>query len=303
VDFFQYAKLYADPFGAPDVPSPFALRRISAILTWLVAQTPFVYDRAVAFAGSPAERHLLAAAILTNYLCLLGAAVVVSRMVEILRPDTGDLPPLFGGLLCFFAFNTPAHILTGMTDGVSALLAALFLLALIQGRYGLACAWVALSLFQRETLCLMAAAFGGALYLERRDRSWMVAFAALVAAAAYIYIRAAVAVGYPNHTDPQAILDAFTGFRLDREFVFQALLVHNLLFVCIGLRLARRLTGLEPTLFRGLCMSFALIFAAGFAAQLGNGVGRLEGVLVPVEALLIACALSAPPRPRAVADA
>jgi hypothetical protein len=298
VDFYSYYPVYLHPLDFGAAPAPFVLRQLSALLTHAIHGTGTHWPGAIRFVHAGIDQSWFFSALLANYLCLLAAAWVAGRAVEVVASSTEPVFPWLAGLLCLLSFHSQSVVITGLTEGPSWLLAAGCLLAWLERRRWLLSLLLLLAVLQRETLDVAFAGIAACALLfqpsSRRFAVWILIWA-LLCFACYLLIRTVAGVsGSEEQLDPATLASALGRFRVTGPILLQGLLSQNMMFLCVlccALAWQRR-----PDLHFWLPVLLfvtAELWLMAIAAGTGTNVGRICGVLTPLFATWTAVALRA----------
>jgi hypothetical protein len=287
-DFGRYYPMYLHPFDFHVAQSPFVYRQLSAVATWLVYRAHIYYPNHIAFHDPRYDQRVLFAAMFANWWAVIAAAFFTTLAVERRLGRRPSLVPLISGLLLLLSFELQFDLITGLTDALSwALIAACFYFWNRRSPAALGLL-LAASILQREVLPLVFVVFAVVEMARRRrpDRFQLGTAAwGMACFAAYLVLRRWIVPvpGYEEQLSLPAQLSTLARFHLSGDFLFQALLSQNLLFVyllfCLLLWLrARRLERYLPHLLA----AFAVLAAIGIGTGIGNNVGRVAALLTPI---------------------
>ena len=294
-DSDYYYPVFRQPLNFHVAGSPFVLRQVSAVLTWLVWHTHLFYSTKISFANAAYDQHLFFAALVANWLSLVVTALVAGLIAEELLGARHTLVAAVAGLLCLLTFHAQAAVITNMAEGPAWLLITLaFLCLLRRSRVWLGVVLV-LAVFERELVLL---AFGFLVALDllpwRSPRRFRVLslLGAVLCFFVYLGLRREVA-GYDFQTHPGHLFSMMFRIDFSNNLFFPVLLAQNVMFLALGTWVAAR--G-RPAATRAWLPKVLACFAFLVLISLGsdeiNNTGRLAGILTPLFAACAATSLA-----------
>jgi hypothetical protein len=290
-DYSRYYNMYMSPFNLHATQSPFVLRQVSGVLTYLVWKAHIYYPNRIWFQAAGFDQRIFFAALFTNWVFLVLAAATAGVIAEEIVGRRNAMIAVVAGFLCLLSFHTQYVVITGVTEGPSwFLLSVAFLAYLRRMRVALALILM-LAIFQRETLLIVfgcIAAFD--LIRQRVDVGFRLTVLgwSLACFGFYLGLRRLLP-GYEDETHLGGMLSVLRSTHFNGDLLFQGLLSQNIILISVILALAvkaptttkqRWLPVLLATL---LCLDFA-----GLASGIGNNIGRVGGMLTPIFAALAA---------------
>ena len=287
-DFQHYYWMDRSPLNFHVAPSPFVLRQVSAMLTWLVWKAHIYYPNDIWFSDPRYDQHIFFAALFTNWICLVGAALIAGIIAEEMLGQRSFLAATLAGLLCILSFHTQFVVISGDTEGASWLMMALAFLAWLRRAEWAIALLLALAVLQREALIVAIACIVG-LEMLRAGRpfaraSIRILLYAALCFAAYLVLRRLVP---GNNHQVQGILGNLRRVRPTRAMLFQSFLNQNVVLIALGAALASR-TGspmrrlgchrwLPMLLATWICVAFLAL-----CAGLDVDIGRIAAITVPL---------------------
>ena len=238
-------------------------------------------------------------ALLFNYLCLLGASLVAGVLAEQFLGRRSFVAAVLAGLVLIASFHASQYVVTGLTEGLNWVLAALAVLFYARRQLLPLAAVLALSVVQRETIPIAIGVMATLdLVLRRHPRRFNAAALAvsLAAFASYLALRAVIfpRPGYEEQLSPAALggqaVDFFLLGFATPDFLMMGVVSLNVTALVALLVLRRRGWHADSLLPHLLGASAVLLFV-GFVAGIGSNVGRIIGVLSPAWAAYAACFL------------
>lgn len=154
VDYSRYYNMYLSPLNLHAAQSPFVLRQISGVLTYLVWKAHIYYPNQIWFQAPGFDQHIFFAALFTNWVFLVLAAATAGVVAEEIAGRRNAMIALAAGFLCLLSFHTQYVVITGVTEGPSWFLTVGFLAYLRKMPLTLALILM-LAIFQRETLLIV----------------------------------------------------------------------------------------------------------------------------------------------------
>jgi hypothetical protein len=302
-DFFEYYPMYLHPFNYQVAESSWVYRQLTALAVHVVWKMGIFYDTTIAFSTPGYDKHVFFAAIFTNYIALLITALVVTYSAQKICAEKSEAWSILAGILCFFCFFVQQGVLTGLTEGISWLLVAVGFLGYVSRSLVPIAVVLCLSVIQRETIPFVFGALGavGLIYHnEARHFNGLVLLLSLSSFLIYILVRV-VLIPIPGNESQLRLLDIMSSLgswqqKITKDFIFQALLSQNLLILLAGtataLTLARRLGSAAeplpiPTSEISVFIAALTLVLIGFAADIGNNIGRILSILTPLAAPLL----------------
>jgi hypothetical protein len=154
-DYSRYYNMYVSPLNLHATQSPFVLRQVSGVLTYLVWKAHIYYPNQIWFQAPGFDQHIFFAALFTNWVFLVLAAATAGVIAEEIAGRPNGMVAVVAGFLCLLSFHTQYVVITGVTEGPSwFLLTVGFLAYLRKMRLALALILM-LTIFQRETLLIV----------------------------------------------------------------------------------------------------------------------------------------------------
>ena len=288
-DYYQYYEMYEEPFGH-DAGAPFAYRILSAVGTNALHELGARYPNEIAFDPPEYDPSVFFSALLFNYLCLLGTALITGRLAEELYGRRSDGVALLAGLVLIASFHVSQNVVTGLTEGMAWLLMAAAFAAYVRGKTVALLAVLALSVVQRETIpVVMGAVATVDLLLRRHPRRFnAIALAGSVAAfGLYVAMRKVIypRPGFEDQLSFRSLAEGGLSFLqlgfLNPDFFLMGVVSLNVIALVALLALRRWREAMDGFLPHILAAS-AVVFVLGYASSVGSNVGRLIGVTTPV---------------------
>jgi hypothetical protein len=313
-DYYHYYAMYLRPLDFHQAGAPFIYRQVSALLTHFIYQYGPYYYTHIFFSDARFDQHVFFAALLTNFLALLGCATVTAITAQRLSPGLPQSALLFAGAFCYLEFFAQQCGMGPITDGVAWLMMAIGFLGYVRGSLVTVALVMTVSILERETIPLMLGVIAGVGLVLSPDRRRFDAAVVVLAAAAFAAYFAMRTVWIPvagagGQTHLAGLLSGLSRWRryATKDIFFQDFLSQNLL-ILLGLTLAwRRLSRASPLPKRVrqhivalFATAAALVFVC-IAAEVS--IGRIVTMLTPVAAPLLALALFADEARPAQADA
>ena len=297
-DFFEYAKMIASPLNH-DAQAPYAYRVLSPGVAHLVYTLGIFYPIEVAFTSPEISQRVFFAALVTNYLFLLGAALTVMHLVRVYVRTQSFTVELAGAMVLLLSFTTFQYVVTGLTEGLSWLLVAVGFWCILRGwRLGIVAVLV-LSVFQREAITFLFGTFAVVdLVLQRRSRPFnaVVLSASVMCFLTYLIMRKVIfpLPGYENQIEVAGLWAGLTDFLalgfLDPNFFMMGVLSQNIagltLILAIGMWRRTPASDRSPYLPHTVFAAVVLLIV-GYAAGIGSNVGRILSLLNPIWAVLL----------------
>ena len=297
-DFQHYYWMYRQPLNFHVAPSPFVLRQLSAVLTWVVWKAHIFYPNDIWFVDPRYDQHVFFAALFTNWIGLVGAALVAGIIAEEMLGVRSFFAGILAGYVCLLSFHTQFVVISGITEGVSWLLLALGFLAYLRRIEWAVALVLALAILQREALIVAIAAIAILdLLRSRADRAprtprafqlRLCAYAA-VCFAAYLVLRKLIP-GNGHQASAAGVLASLARVRPSKEMLFQSFLNQNVVLIALGAAIvAGRKAGLGAwTSLRRhrwlpiLLGTFASLALLALCAGLDVDIGRIAGNTIPL---------------------
>jgi hypothetical protein len=290
-DYSRYYNMYMSPFNLHATQSPFVLRQVSGVLTYLVWKAHIYYPNQIWFQAAGFDQRIFFAALFTNWVFLVLAAATAGVIAEEIAGRRNAMIAVVAGFLCLLSFHTQYVVITGVTEGPSwFLLTVGFLAYLRKMRVALALILM-LAIFQRETLLIVfgcIAAFD--LIRQRVDVGFRLTIFgwSLACFGFYLGLRRLLP-GYEDETHLGGMLSVLRSTHFNGDLLFQGLLSQNIILISVILALAVKAT--TTTKGRWLPVLLATLLCldlAGLASGIGNNIGRVGGLLTPIFAALAA---------------
>jgi hypothetical protein len=290
-DYSRYYNMYASPFNLHATQSPFVLRQVSAVLTYLVWKAHIYYPNHIWFQAPGFDQRIFFAALFTNWVFLVLAAATAGVIAEEIAGRRNPMIAVVAGFLCLLSFHTQYVVITGVTEGPSWFLLTVGFLAYLRKMRVTLALILMLAIFQRETLLIVfgcIAAFD--LIRQRVDVPFrlMVFGWSLACFGVYLGLRRLLP-GYEDETHLGGVLSVLRSTPFNGDLLFQGLLSQNIILISVILALmvkgptANKRRWLPVLLATLLCLDLA-----GLASGIGNNIGRVGGLLTPIFAALAA---------------
>ena len=286
-DYYDnYYFMYLSPLDLNASPAPYVLRQLSAIATHLVLITHLYVPDHEAIAVPGRDPHVLFAAMLTNWICLLLAAWLAGLIAEEELGQRNAVVALAAGFLCLLAFQTPFFVISGLTEGVSWFLLGAGFLAYLRRSNGWLLLVLILSIVQRESILIVLGVIAACdLMIEREGRRFKVQtlVEAIVCFGIYFLIRRLGVHGSEHQTHVTAMLASLRDLRPAKIFASQMVLTQStaILFFAAALS-GRRGTHLKRVWVPCLLVAMVAMDCVGVAAGIVNNLSRVLAILVPI---------------------
>jgi hypothetical protein len=290
--FAKYSQMVEAPFSA-DAGSPFAYRIVTPLIAHLVEKSGVFYrskgpfgDGFLEYEGRTYSARILSALIFTNYLLLVGGAFLLSLIIGATLRDRDRRMAVTAQVLApgalFLALSTNVHALAGLTEGGSIFFICLLLYLLHRRNFVLFAVIAVLSIAQRELIPMLF--FVYILASARIDDRWRYLAACAGAALLFFAVKfvAFPIAGNEHQTDISAFLANYSLSAFSGEFIKQAILANNILFAAILLAM---LVGTPASALRRLApfaAAFLFLAVLGIGAGIGNNVGRILNLALPM---------------------
>ena len=306
-DSEYYYPMYQAPLNFHVAQSPFVLRQVGAILTYLVWRCHLYYPNAIAFNDPGYDQHIFFASLLVNWICLVLTAFTVGVITEHLLGRRDLLLSTLAAFLCLFSFHAQSAVITDVAEGPAWLLLALAFWALVRRSYLWLIPVLVVSILERE-MVLVATAFLSAMELFPWRSKNRFALKAMVVACAgfvvYVVLRRSFAGDWEFQTHPGSFLQGLIEAKATPDFIFRSLLAQNILFIAIAaFFVARRGPAVVGYWLPKLMATFVFLVLVGIGSFVGDNVGRVAGILTPAFAVLAALSLGALQHPQEGAPA
>ena len=303
-DFFKYYPMILHPLDFHVSQSPWIYRQLSALVAHCIWRLHIYYPLAIQFKDPRFDQRLFFAAIFTNFIGVLIAAVVIAASLDLWLEQksqrSSDVVPLLAGLLCFFSFFLQETTINGGADGLSWALLAICYFLYKQQRPVLFSAFLTVSIMQREILPIIFIVFAATTlfrsWRQSRTRSRFevsVIAWSLVVIAGYFAMRHFINTpGMDYQLDKHAQIHAVEVFHFTRPYIMQVFLGQNLLMVLLALWITlyagyRKVSENMPPLL----LTAAALLAISIVTNIGNNAGRILAVLTPILCIEIAQAM------------
>ena len=288
-DFQHYYWMYRTPLNFHVAPSPFVLRQVSAMLTYLVWKAHIYYPNEIWFVDSRYDQHVFFAALFTNWVCLVLAALTAGVLSEEMLGRRSFLCATMAGLICLLSFHSQFVVISGITEGVSWLMLSLAFLAYLRRIEWAVVVLLILAILQREAL-LVAMGCIAALDLFRgragdREFRYRVMLYAAAGFAVYLAFRRMVP-GNDHQIHAVSMLASLRRVRVTRAMVFESFLNQNVVMIAVAAGvLQRRREG--AILFRHrwlpiFLVTFGCLEFLALCAGLDVDIGRIAGITIPL---------------------
>ena len=295
-DTDYYYGIYRSPLNFHAGLSPFVLRQVGAVLTWLAWKSHLYYPASIAYVDPAYDQRIFFASLLVNWLCLVFAALVSGLLAEEWLGQRNSLMALVAAFLCLLSFQSQAAVITDLAEGPAWLLLGLAFLAYARGAWVWMGGLLVLSTFQREMILL---AVGFTAFLELYPTSGRRRFASFTLAGSmccflfYVALRRHLS-GWSFQTSPGSLLLGLVRWHADRDLLFQGFLSQNTLLIALTAFAvqARQSPVLRYWMPKVLAV-FLFLALVSLGSYEGNNTGRLTAILTPVFAACAAIALSA----------
>ena len=313
-DWKEYYQMVLRPFDyGAGPPAPFIYRQLGPAIAHVIYVLGIHYPTQMQFNEPGYDASVLFAMLASNYIALVTAAVLAGFVAERLVGEKSPLLAIVAGCLCLLSFMSLRYVVTGLNEGWSWVLMILAFWGLVERRFWMLAIACALSVIQRETVPLAVVAIGAVrLVLGPSDqRRWagVTIAVGMAALGAYLLCRALLipVQGYENQIQAQMLATTLAGkWSPTREILFQGALSQNLFILLLGVAAWRlwplgwRAASRHPCVPNvvGVIVAAALLWLVGVAADVGNNVGRVIGILHPVVAALSAAWLSSTAKSR-----
>jgi hypothetical protein len=310
-DYFKYYGMYLSPLDLSAAPAPWIYRQFGAVIVHLLNATGLHYDTGISFDVQGLQKDIWFAALVSNYLALVATAVVVTFLCDTIvdNREGGGIFSLLAGLLCLLSHLTLPFVLSGLAEGWAWFFSALAALLYARGRIWATAVVLGLSITQRETVPVLFAVLSATALLGRWNRrDAIVLCAAIAASLAYIIVRKYIAPvpGYEGQLEVSSWIEHLASLRLTGDIIMQGILSQNILALVVLTSAAllwkgRTLPPLPGFLgIPNILVATAALFALGLAVGIGNNIGRILGILVPLECAVLGGTLFALFRPQEV---
>lgn len=278
-DYTEYAKLY-EHWEYAKIASPFNTRLVSSYCVHLMAKTGFYYETDIVHSKSPNEKVVFFNALLFNYICILLTTVLIFYFSW--YNGIGEYLSFLGGLIYLFSFSTVFFYLNPLTEGLSALLAALIFISILKKNYWFVLV-MGISLFQREYIFFLFGFF--ALLKSFFDKShkkyyWSILAISIVYFLIYFTLRKTL--WYTPHHNEQVQLESLVSniFSINvslwtyikQSFLTQNLLVFYLAVIVYKLRGKLEIDKEKLIIISALFLQMVII---SLVARLAQTIGRL----------------------------
>jgi hypothetical protein len=131
-DYSRYYNMYVSPFNLHATQSPFVLRQVSGVLTYLVWKAHIYYPNQIWFQAAGFDQHIFFAALFTNWVFLVLAAATAGVIAEEIAGRRNAMIAVVAGFLCLLSFHTQYVVITGVTEGPSWFLLTVGFLAYLR---------------------------------------------------------------------------------------------------------------------------------------------------------------------------
>ncbi|MFM2075067.1 MAG: hypothetical protein RJB34_1372 [Pseudomonadota bacterium] len=287
-DFEQYYKMTLTPLDN-DAPSPFGYRLFTPTVASYVLKSGLYYNSKI----NPYKEHylnhndvtydptVLGALIFTNYIFFSFAAFFIYKIFSIIlekKIPINQIVSLGAPFLLFLSFSTVAHGYTGLTEGGTLFFIAMLCYFYLSKQFILFLIAAFCSILQRELIPFILLIY---IISDEPQKNIKFIMASFFAFLMYFVFRSQVVLeGNENQTQLLSMLDHITNFKIDKEFLMQAVLANNLILyvtlLCFVLPF-RNLKYFIPFLTVSLSL-----FLLGIATGIGNNVGRILNMATPI---------------------
>jgi hypothetical protein len=294
-DFIEYYKMYVSPLDFSAAHAPWVYRQLSAILTHAVYKSGLYYNDVISFHDQAYDQHILFAALLTNFVCLLLTATIVGSSVERLGNGGRVVYPLLAGLLCITSFMSQTAVITGLTEGVTWLLvAALVYFYLRESSLPAVAVLLAISIFQREMIAVMFGALACfSLVFRRGARRYQAAVLLFSVASfcAYVLVRKSLLPvsggAYEDQLSVSYMLHAVQQFHPTNALILQGMISQNVLILCLLSSFFLILIGGRTARIMWVSLlTWAVLAGISILEGIGGNLGRIAGAMTPLFAII-----------------
>lgn len=285
-DYSHYVNLYSG-WNFSKTEAPYNMRLVSSFLVYLMTKLNFFYPTETSFDTLNAGQDKVAffCAVFLNYIFLVASSCMLYKLV--IKQLKNKFNALFTGVLLILGTGTVFFLVSPLADCFSVFLFVIILYFYQQRNYWLIPFFI-LSVFQREYVFIVFGVVAGMDFLKERNKYFLhVGVMCVLCFITYAVLRKTIfhTPLYANQLSFskswEALLDSV---HLWKSILTQQAMTMNLVFIYLGLILYKRNKGHNWNKFNlyKIVLVFVITNLIGFASMVGNNVGRVFYMAVPL---------------------